>query len=321
MGRIAIALCAAVLAAGAHAQQFPITGKPIRIVVPFPPGGQTDIQARAIGQKMSEALGGHSVIVENKPGASTIIGSRDVQKSLPDGHTLLYTIATHVQNPHLFKVPPWDPFKDFTPITAGARSATVLTAHVSTPFNSVPELVAYAKANPGKLNAASFGPGSSSHLNLEKFKRLAGIDIVHVPYKGSGDAVKDHLSGVVQLFFDGPTNALQNTKTGKVKMLAAGAETRYAAMPELPTMRELGYDVGMWGYLWFWGPAGMSKQTVDAVYAPLAKAILHPEVKELFAKGGSEASGMPPAEMERTARDLYDRWGAVIREIGVQLDQ
>jgi tripartite-type tricarboxylate transporter receptor subunit TctC len=321
MGRIAIALCAAALAAGAHAQQFPIAGKPIRIVVPFPPGGQTDIQARAIGQKMSEALGGHSVIVENKPGASTIIGSRDVQKSLPDGHTLLYTIATHVQNPHLFKVPPWDPFKDFTPITAGARSASVLTAHVSTPFNSVPELVAYAKANPGKLNAASFGPGSSSHLNLEKFKRLASIDIVHVPYKGSGDAVKDHLSGVVQLFFDGPTNALQNARTGKVKMLAAGAETRYAAMPELPTMRELGYDVGMWGYLWFWGPGGMSKQTVDAVYAPLAKAILHPEVKELFAKGGSEASGMPPAEMERTARDLYDRWGAVIREIGVQLDQ
>src|SRR5262245_2406476 len=128
MGRIALTLAAALLAATAHAQQFPIAGKPIRIVVPFPPGGQTDIQARAIGQKMSEALGGHSVIVENKAGASTIIGSREVQKAAPDGHTLLYTIATHVQNPHLFKVPPWDPFKDFTPITAGAKSATVLTA-------------------------------------------------------------------------------------------------------------------------------------------------------------------------------------------------
>jgi tripartite-type tricarboxylate transporter receptor subunit TctC len=320
MGRIALALAAAVLAATAHAQQFPIAGKPIRIVVPFPPGGQTDIQARAIGQKMSEALGGHSVIVENKAGGSTVIGARDVQKAAPDGHTLLYTIATHVQNPHLFKVPPWDPFKDFTPITAGAKSNTILTAHVSMPFNNVKELVDYAKANPGKLNFASFGSGSSSHLNGEKFKRLADIDIVHVPYKGSGDAMKDHMSGVVQIFFDGPTTAISNAKSGKVKLIATASETRSAALPDLPTMREQGYDVGLWGYLWFWGPPGMSSATVDAVYAPLAKAILNPDVKEMFAKGGSEAAGMPPAEMARVAKDLYDRWGAVIREVGVQLD-
>ncbi|MGH8672862.1 MAG: Bug family tripartite tricarboxylate transporter substrate binding protein [Burkholderiales bacterium] len=321
MSRMAIALCAAMLAAPLEAQQFPIAGKPIRFVVPFPPGGQTDIQARAIAQKMSEALGGHAVIVENKAGGSTIIGAREVQKAAPDGHTLLYTIATHVQNPHLFKVPPWDPFKDFTPITAGAKSNTILTAHVSAPFNTVKELIDFAKANPGKLNFASFGAGSTSHLNGEKFKRLANIDIVHVPYKGSGDAMKDHLSGVVQLFFDGPTTAIANTKSGRVKMLATASETRSAALPDLPTMREQGYDVGLWGYLWFWGPAGMSKATVDALYAPLAKAILHPDVKELFAKGGSEAAGMPPAEMVRVARDLYDRWGAVIREVGVQLDQ
>jgi len=320
MSRIAFALCALMLAAGAQAQQFPIAGKPIRIVVPFPPGGQTDIQARAIAQKMSESLGGHAVIVENKAGGSTLIGAREVQKSAPDGHTLLYTIATHVQNPHLFKTPPWDPFKDFTPITAGAKSNTILTAHVSVPFNTVKELVAYAKANPGKLNFASFGAGSTSHLNGEKFKRLAGIDIVHVPYKGSGDAMRDHLSGVAQIFFDGPTTAIANTKSGKVKMLATASETRTVALPDLPTMREQGYDVGIWGYLWFWGPAGMPQAILDAVYGHLAKAILHPEVREIFAKGGSEASGMPPAEMARTARDLYERWGAVIREVGVQLD-
>ena len=321
MRRIVAALCAALLAGAAHSQQFPIAGKPIRIVVPFAPGGQTDIQARAIGQKMSEALGGHSVIVENKAGGSTVIGARDVQKAAPDGHTLLYTIATHVQNPHLFKVPPWDPFKDFTPITAGAKSNTILTAHVSMPFNNVKELIAYAKANPGKINFASFGSGSSSHLNGEKFKRLAGIDIVHVPYKGSGDAMKDHLAGVVQIFFDGPTTAISNAKTGKVKLLGTASESRSLALPDLPTMREQGYDVGMWGYLWFWGPAGMSSATVDAVYAPLAKAILNPEIKEMFLKGGAEAAGMPPAEMARVAKDLYDRWGAVIREVGVQLDQ
>ena len=303
----------ALLASPVHA--FPVAGKPVRIVVPFPPGGQTDIQARAIAQKMSG-----TVIVENKPGGSTVIGAREVQKAAPDGHTLLYTIAVHVQLPHLHRSPPWDAFKDFTPVTTGARSATVLTAHVSAPFNTVQELVAYAKANPGKLNYASFGAGSTSHLNGELLKRLAGIDIVHVPYKGSGDAMKDHLTGAVQLFFDGPTTAMTNAKTGRVKLIATAAETRKSALPELPTMREAGYDVGMWGYLWFWGPAGMSPATLDAVHRELARAIEHPEVKELFAKGGSEAAALPPAEMMRVARELDQRWGSVIRTLGVQLD-
>jgi len=301
-----------------HVCAFPVAGKPVRIVVPFPPGGQTDIQARAIAQRMGEA--GLSVIVENKPGGNTVIGAREVQKASPDGHTLLYTIATHVQIPHLYREPPWDPFRDFTPLTAGARAATVLTAHVSTPFGSVKELVAYARSNPGKLNYASFGSGSTSHLNGELLKKLAGIDIVHVPYKGSADAMKDHISGTVQLFFDGPTTAIANAKSGKVKLIATAAETRKAALPDLPTLREEGYDVGMWGYLWFWGPAGMSSATVDEVYRPLARAIQHPEVRELFAAGGSEASGMSPEEMARAARDLHERWGAVIRSIGVRLD-
>jgi tripartite-type tricarboxylate transporter receptor subunit TctC len=320
MRLVASFLASALAAFPLHAQQFPQPGKPVRIVVPFAPGGQTDIQARAIAQKMAESLGA-SVIVENRPGGSTVIGAREVQKAAPDGHTLLYTIATHVQIPHLYKTPPWDAFKDFTPITAGARSATILTAHVSQPYNTIRGLVEYAKANPGKLNYASFGAGSTSHLNGELFKRLAGIDMVHVPYKGSGDAMQGHLSGVTQLFFDGPTTAIANAKTGRVKMLAAAAETRYEALPYLATMRELGYDVGMWGYLWFWGPANMPAATVEAVYQHLAKGILHPDVKELFAKGGSEASGMPPAEMARVARDLDARWGKVIRALGVTLDQ
>ena len=320
MMRFALAFCVLAFSFSAAAQTFPQAGKPVRIVVPFPPGGQTDIQARAIAQRMNETPG-MSVIVDNRPGASTMIGSREVQKAAPDGHTLLYTIATHVQMPHLYRTPPWDAFRDFTPITAGAKSATVLTAHVSAPFNDVKGLVAYAKANPGKLNFASFSAGSTSHLNGERFKRQAGIDIVHVPYKGSGDAMQGHLGGVTQLFFDGPTTAIANSKTGKVKMLAAAAETRYEALPYLPTMRELGYDVGMWGYLWFWGPANMPAATVDQVYQHLVKGILHPSVKELFAKGGSEASGMPPAEMARVARDLDQRWGKVIRDLGVKLDQ
>jgi len=320
MTRVSLAFCALAFACAAQSQQFPIPGKPVRIIVPFPPGGQTDIQARAIAQKVNETPG-MSVIVENKPGASTVIGAREVQKAAPDGHTLFYTIATHVQIPHLFRPAPWDALKDFTPITAGARSATVLTAHVSVPFNDVKGLVAYAKSNPGKLNFASFSPGSTSHLNGERLKRQAGIDIVHVPYKGSGDAMKDHLSGVVQLFFDGPTTAISNSRSGRVKMLAHAAETRMASVPDLPTVRESGYDVGYWGFLWFWGPAGMSTQTVDAVYQHLAKAIKHPDVVKLFADGGSEASGMPPAEMAKAARELSERWGEVIRETGIKIDQ
>jgi tripartite-type tricarboxylate transporter receptor subunit TctC len=319
---IVCALAAAaglVLASAAQAQQFPIPGKPIRIIVPFAAGGQTDIQARAIAQRMSEAMNA-SVIVENKPGASTLLGAREVQKSAPDGHTLLYTIATHVQMPHLYKVPPWNVFTDFTPITTGARSATVLTAHISAPFNSVPELVAYAKANPGKLNYASFGAGSSSHLNGEMLRLMADIELVHVPYKGSGDAMKDHLSGVVQLFFDGPTTAIANQQTGRVKFIATAAETRKAALPDVPTMREQGYDIGAWGYLWFWGPAGMPPEVVDQIYGHLVKAIQHPDTKELFAKGGAEASGIPPADMVREVKRLDERWGAIIRKVGVKLD-
>ncbi len=320
MPRLAAVLCGLAFCAVSQAQNFPLPGKPVRIVVPFPPGGQTDIQARAVAQKMTATLG-ISVIVENKPGGSTVIGAREVQKAAPDGHTLLYTIATHVQIPHLYKTPPWNVFKDFTPITAGAKSNTILTAHASMPFDNVAGLVAYAKANPGKLNYASFGAGSTSHLNGELFSRLAGIQIVHVPYRGSGDAMQAHLSGLTQIFFDGPTTAIANAKTGRVKLLAAASETRAAALADLPTMREQGYDVGVWGYLWFWGPAGMAPATVATVHRHLAFAIRHPDTVKLFAEGGSEASGMPPAEMAREVKRLDERWGAVIREVGVKLDQ
>ena len=320
MRKLAFAVIASTLAVCAHAQTFPQSGRPIRIVVPFAPGGQTDIQARAIAQKAGEFLGGHSIIVENKPGGSTVIGAREVQKAPADGHTLLYTIATHVQIPHLYKTPPWDVSRDFTPITTGAKSNTILTAHVSMPFGNVAELVAYAKANPGKLNYASFGAGSTSHLNGERFARLAGIQIVHVPYKGSGDAMKDHLAGVTQIFFDGPTTSISNAKTGRVKLIATASETRAEALSNLPTMREQGYDVGMWGYLWFWGPAGMSPALVEAVSQPLIRAIRHPDVVKLFAEGGSEASGMSPAEMTHEVRRLDQNWGAIIREVGIKLD-
>jgi tripartite-type tricarboxylate transporter receptor subunit TctC len=314
-----LALLLLAVAAPLQAQSFPIPGKPVRIVVPFPPGGATDIQARLIAQKMGESLP-VSVVVENRPGGSTMIATREVAKAPADGHTLLYTIGVIVQLPHLYRTPPWDVFKDFTPITAGAIGGTVLTAHESVPATNLQELIAYAKANPGKLNYASFGTGTTAHLNGEWLKRLTGIEIVHVPYKGSGDAMRDHLAGQAQLFFDGVTTAIANTKTGKVKMLAAATGNRIPVLPELATMKEQGVDIGIDGPLAFFGPAGIPSATVEALYRELARAIHSPEVGDAFVRGGYEPGGMPPAQFAVMVRSMSDRWGAVIRDVGVKLD-
>lgn len=318
--RITLACCALAFSFSVTAQSFPQPGRPVRIIVPFGPGGATDLQARAIAQKMGASLG-TPVIVENKPGGSTVIGAREVQKAAPDGHTLLYTITTHVQIPLTFRTPPFDPFKDFTPITAGALGGTVLTVHASLPVNSVAELIAYAKANPGKVNYASFGTGSTAHLNGEMLNRVAGLSIVHVPYKGAGDAMKDVLSGEVQVFFDGVNTAISNAKSGKVRMLAAATDRRIPLLPNLPTLREQGIAIGIDGFLAFFGPAGMPPAVVDAVYRELAKAIATQEIRDLFFNIGYETGGMPPADFARLVRSLQERWGEVIRELGIKIDQ
>ncbi|MGQ0654395.1 MAG: Bug family tripartite tricarboxylate transporter substrate binding protein [Betaproteobacteria bacterium] len=320
MVKLIAVLCALAALGSAHAQQFPLPGKPIRIIVPFTPGGATDLQARAIAQKMSASMG-IPVTVENKPGGSTVIGAREVQTAAPDGHTLLYTITTHVQIPLIFSPAPFDTFKDFTPITAGGLGGTVLTVHTSVPASSIRELIAHAKANPGKLSYASFGTGSTAHLNGEMLKRVGGIDIVHVPYKGAGDASRDVLGGQVQLFFDGVNTAINNAKTGKIRMLAAATDRRIPLLPDLPTLREQGLDIGIDGFLAFFGPAGMPPAVVDAVYRELAKAIATQEVKDIFFNIGYATGGMPPAEFARLVRSLQDRWGAVIRELGIKIEQ
>lgn len=303
----------------AVAQQFPIRGKPVRIIVPFAAGGGADVQARIIAKAMAETLG-VPVIIDNKPGASTLIGTKELQKAAPDGHTLLYTIGLFVQLPLLSRNPPWDVFADFTPITAIVRSFTVLTAHSSAPFNSVAELVAYAKANPGKLSYASPGPGSTGHLNGEKLKRLAGIEIIHIPYKGAGDAMRDQLSGNVILNFDGPTTAMANVESGHVKYLAVAAESRSAILPDLPTLREAGYEIGRRGYQFLLGPRGMSPALVEEVYKHVASALRRPEIRELLQKSGNEVPEMSPSEAALELRRTYDYNKALIAEIGVRLE-
>ena len=193
--------------------------------------------------------------------------------------------------------------------------------HTSIPATSIAEVIAFAKANPGKLSYASFGTGSTAHLNGEMLKRVAGIDIVHVPYKGAGDASRDVLSGQVHLFFDGVNTAMNNARTGKVRMLAAATDRRIPLLSDLPTLREQGFAIGIDGFLAFFGPAGMPPAVVDEVYKELAKAIATKEIKDLFFNIGYETGGMPPAEFTRLVRSLHERWGEVIRELGIKIDQ
>ena len=309
------------LATAAAVQAFPLAGKPVRIIVPFPPGGQTDIQARMMAQRMQAALG-VPVLVDNKPGASTILGTQELVRSAPDGHTLLYTISvTAAQNPHLFSKLPYDAAKDLTPVMFVARSSTVLTVPAAAPYSTLRELVAYAKANPGKLNFGSFSLGSTSHLVAEMLKQQAGIDMVHVPFKGSADATVALIGNHVQLLFDGPTTAINNAKAGKVKMLAVTDSKPYAALGNLPTMAEAGVPgIDVPGGMQLFGPGRMPADVVAKVNAAVAAALKSPEVEKLFIDGGTEILASSAEEHARSVAEQSERWGAVIRKLGIKLD-
>ncbi len=320
---IALAALAFVLAAAGPvaAQTFPIPGKPVRIVIPFPPGGQTDVLARIVAPRLGEALG-VPVVVENKPGANTMLGAQEVARAAPDGHTLLFTNpASLTQLPHLVSKLAYDPAKDFTPIIQFVRTTVVLVASPAVPASNVQELIAYAKANPGKLNYASFATGSSSHLYAEMLKMQAGIDLLHVPYKGTADAMRDLFGGQVQLMFDGVATAVANTKAGKVKALGIAGVERNPALPDVPTITEqgiAGIDIVSW--IGFFGPGGMAPATVARLNAELAKILNVPEVNDLVRKGGNEPAGGSPQDFARSVQDQYDRWGRVIKHVGIKLE-
>ena len=305
----------------AQAQAFPQAGKPIRIIVPFPAGGQTDIQARAMAPRLQASLG-VPVIVDNKPGASTFIGTQDLVRAAPDGHTLLYTIGvTVMQNPHLYSKVPYDAFKDLAPVMFVARSGTILVVPASAPYNSVKELVAYAKANPGKLNFGSFSNGSTSHLYGEMMKEAAGIDMVHIPFKGSADAGTALIGNQVQLLFDGPTTAIAMAKGGRVKMLGVTDKARYGAVPEVPTMAEGGVPgLDLDGGMMLYAPGKTPREIVLKVNEEVAKALRDPAVNALFVSGGTEVVASSPEALGELNRRGSDRWGAVIRQLGIRLD-
>ena len=303
--------------AEAAAQEFP--SKSVRLIVPLPPGGPTDYVARLYAAKMTE-LWGQPVVVENRPGASGNIGSQLVAKAPADGTTLLLQSTSFVVNPMLFKSPGYSPFTDFMPISLIFDYKLIVVVHPSFAVNSIGELVAAAKAKPGGISYASAGGGGApTHLSVEMFKRIAGIDVLHVPYQGGAPAVSDLLAGHVQFMFNNPTQSLPYIKSGKLRALATTGAKRMPQMPELPTVAELGYpgyDVGTWFGLW--APAGTPAAIVAKVNAAVKQIAAMPDVIQQHYDQGLVVIASSAAELDAFQRSEAERWGKVIREANIE---
>ena len=314
-------LIAALAPTAAFAQEFPQSGKTVRIMNPFPPGGTADTLSRALAARLTIQLG-VPVIVENKPGASTLVAVRELMKAAPDGHTILYTVTgTTSQLPHLYSKPPYDPFTDFTPLGLAAYNKLVLMASSATPFNSIKEMIEYAKANPGAVTYASFGNGTFPHVVSEQLKRVAGINMLHVPFKGASDAGRAVMGGDVQILFDAPLSAISAAQTGKVKLLAVVSANRIAMIKDVPTMTEAGlpgFDAP--GLEQLLGPPGMAPALVRKVNAELVKALRSPEVSDLYIRFGFDFVASSAEEHARIMRENHGLWGEIIRRVGVKLD-
>jgi tripartite-type tricarboxylate transporter receptor subunit TctC len=317
--RIFLAALLALSAAAAGAQTYP--SKPIRLVVPFPAGGSLDVVARAIGQKLSEAWG-QPIVVDNRPGAGGNIGADLVAKSRPDGYTILEgALSTHAVNVSLYSRMPYDPVRDFDPITLVAVTPNVLVLNPSVPANNVKELIAYAKANPGKLSFASGSNGSAGHLAGELFKTEAGVDMVHVPYKGAAPAMQDLLAGRVQLMFDNLANSMQQVRAGKLRALAVTTARRSTLVPDLPTLSEAGlpgFDISTWwGFL---APAGTPREIVAKWNAEVARILATPEMKAFFAQQGAEPSPTSPEAFGAMIQSEIAKYAKIVKASGAKVD-
>jgi tripartite-type tricarboxylate transporter receptor subunit TctC len=322
MNRYARRFAAVILsatAAGAFAQGYP--AKPVRIVVPFAAGGPADLYARAIGEKLSGALG-QSFVVENKPGAGSIVGTDAVAKSAPDGYTLLMMSNTHTVNESLVPDKPFQLMRDFVPVAPVNYSDLVLVVHPSVPANSLAEFIALAKAKPGALNYASSGTGTPYHMAGELFKAMAGVNIVHVPYKGSSGARTDILGGQVQMMFDAITTMAPNVQAGKLKALGTSGQARSAVLADVPTVSEAGvpgYDAVIW--LGIMAPAATPRPIVERLNAEITKAVSAPEMKAAWARQGAVAMAMAPDEFARFMREDIDKWARIVKISGAKPDQ
>jgi tripartite-type tricarboxylate transporter receptor subunit TctC len=299
----------------AAAQTYP--SKPVRLVNPFPPGGPLDILGRLLSERLGGALG-RPVLVENKPGAAGNIGAAEVAKSPADGHTVLLTLFSIItSNPHLYDRLPFDPLKDFAPITALATSDSVLIVHPAVPAASVGELIAYAKANPGRLNYASAGKASPGHLTAEFFARKAGAAFTHVPYKGNAEAIRSVLAGETQMMFTPTTGALPHVKAGRLKVIAVYLTERVDELPDVPSLE--GFDQKT---LPFWygllAPAGTPREIVMRLNTEAVKALKDPQVDKTLRAGRIFPIGNSPEAFGAMMREGHAAWGRVIRETGVK---
>jgi tripartite-type tricarboxylate transporter receptor subunit TctC len=305
------------LATGAQAQ---LQSKPITIVVPYAPGGTNDIMARAVAGRMQESIG-QSVVVENKPGAGGNIGAAHVAKSAPDGHTILTaSVGVYAINKWMQKLP-YDPEKDFAPITNGGSVPNMLIVHPSVPVQDVRELIAFARANPGKVAFASMGSGTTGHLSGELFKQMAGADLLHVPYKGSAPALQDLLGGQVQLMFDNMPTAIKLAQSGKVKGLALTSLQPHPLAPGIPTLDAAGlkgFDVTAW--FGFVAPAGTPKPVIDRLNAEMVKALRDPAVAESLTKLGVTIIADTPEHFAAYMAAESGKWREVVQRAGVKLD-
>ena len=314
---VTFALSATVQLAGAAS--FP--DRPINLVVPNPPGGLVDTSARLLSEPLTRVIG-QTVVVDNKPGASGNIAYQYVANAKPDGYTLLISYSGyHVGNPALMDKLPWDPIKDFSPIALLTVSTNVIAVHPSVPVNNLKEFIAYAKANPGKLNYASQGNGSVSHIGTEMFKQTTGIDIVHVPYKGSGPAIQDVLAGQVQVFISTPPSLMQHVQSGKLKGLAVTGKNRHPGMPNVPTTAEAGlpsFQLESWVALF--APAGTPAPIVTKLTDSVKKSLALPEVKERADAAGVELRYLTPAQTEALVKKELPYWSKVIKSANITLD-
>ena len=313
-------LLATVLIGPAQAQDnYP--SKPITLVVPVPPGGASDFVARTVGQKLSEAVG-QPVVISNQGGASGTIASNNVAKSAPDGYTLLVSsITTHGIGPLINTSASYDSLKDFTPVIFLADFPLIMTINAGHPMTSVPEVVAHAKANPGKLSFASSGNGGAPHLSGELFQIVTGTKMLHVPYRGSGPAVIDVAAGRVDMMFDGAASLLAMMQAGKLRPLAALGSARLPILPDVPTLEEVGIK-GMDVSLWFGlsGPAGMPAAVVHRLNVEIGKILQMPDVREALNRQGGVPTGGPPARYDAWVRSEQARWGEVVRKNNIKVE-
>lgn len=295
----------------AHAQTYP--SKPVRLIVPYPPGGPTDFVGRAIGQKLTEAWG-QTIVVENRAGAASAVGTEVAARSPADGYTLLLgTSAGFSINPALGGKLPYDPERDFAPISLLVINPQILVVHPSLPVRSVKELIALARARPGQLNYASVGNASPQHLGMEMLMSMTGIDMLHVPYKGTAPAVTDILAGNVSLMFNSMPSVLPQVHAGRLRGIAVGSATRSPAAPDIPTVAEAGVP-GFEYVTWYglFAPAGTPRETVGRLNAQIVRILSDPDIAKRFSTQGAEPASSTPEQLAQYRRGEFERWKKLI---------